>query len=113
MSLPCPSPRSTARPRSSTRRRRRGGRSRHATTPPSCWASAPDDLRTQLKSGTALDEIASSKGVSSSDLVSALKSDLQADEPADAPQLSDDQLTQPYSAASASTEGGVVVDQYA
>lgn len=53
-----------------------------------------DDLRTQLQSGTTLNDIATSKAVSSSDLVSALKSDLQANKPADAPELSDDQLTQ-------------------
>ena len=53
-----------------------------------------DDLKTQLDSGATLDSIAQQKGVSSDDLLSAVKTDLQANKPADAPDLSDDQLTQ-------------------
>ena len=52
-----------------------------------------DDLRGQLQSGKTLDDLASAKGVSSSDLINAVKSDLQANKPAGAPDLSDDQLT--------------------
>jgi hypothetical protein len=53
-----------------------------------------DDLRTQLQSGKTLDDLVSAKGISSGDLISAVKSDLQANKPAGAPDLSDDQLTQ-------------------
>jgi hypothetical protein len=53
-----------------------------------------DDLNTQLNSGATLDSLAKQNGVSSDDLLSAVKTDLQANKPADAPDLSDTQLTQ-------------------
>jgi hypothetical protein len=52
-----------------------------------------DDLKSQLDAGQTLDSIASAKGVSSSDLLSAVKTDLKANKPDGAPELSDDQLT--------------------
>jgi hypothetical protein len=52
-----------------------------------------DDLKTQLGSGKTLDSIASDKGVSTDDLLSAVKQDLKASKPDGAPDLSDDQLT--------------------
>ena len=74
--------------------------SHHRHKPPSLDKTAEllgvsaDDLGTELKSGKTLDDIASDKGVSSDDLLSALKTDLKANKPAGAPELSDDQLTQ-------------------
>ncbi|HEY6759250.1 MAG TPA: hypothetical protein VI318_07160 [Baekduia sp.] len=53
-----------------------------------------DDLKSQLDSGKTLDSIASDKGVSSDDLLTAVKSDLKASRPDGAPDISDDQLTQ-------------------
>jgi hypothetical protein len=72
----------------------------HRRRPPSMDNTAQllglstDDLQSALKSGQTLDDLASSKGVSSTDLTNAITSDIQANKPADAPQLSDDQLTQ-------------------
>jgi hypothetical protein len=53
-----------------------------------------DDLRQARQSGTKLVDLAAQKGVSKDDLVKSIADDLKADRPADAPQLSDDQLTQ-------------------
>jgi hypothetical protein len=41
-----------------------------------------------------MDDLAKARGVSQTDLTNAVKTDLQAGKPADAPDLSDDQLTQ-------------------
>jgi hypothetical protein len=53
-----------------------------------------DDLKTQLDSGATLDSLAQAKGVSSNDLLAAVKTDLKANKPDGAPEVSDDQLTQ-------------------
>jgi hypothetical protein len=74
--------------------------SHHRHKPPSLDKTAEllgvsaDDLGNELKSGKTLGDLASEKGVSSDDLLSALKTDIKANKPADAPELSDDQLTQ-------------------
>ena len=52
------------------------------------------DLNTQLQSGTTLADLAKQKGVSSSDLLSSVEKDLQANAPPGAPKLSGDQLSQ-------------------
>lgn len=57
-----------------------------------------DDLQTQLKSGTTLQDIAKQKGVSQDDLLNAIKSDLKSGKPEGAPDLDDSQLTNMASA---------------
>jgi uncharacterized protein YidB (DUF937 family) len=52
-----------------------------------------DDLQTAMQSGTTLDQIAQQKGVSQSDLISSIATDLQANAPSGAPQPSQTQLT--------------------
>jgi hypothetical protein len=51
-------------------------------------------LSQDMQSGTTLSSLASQDGVSSSSLISAVESDLQANAPQGAPALSSDQLTQ-------------------
>lgn len=52
------------------------------------------DLKSAMQSGTTLDSIAGSKGVSKADLLGAIKDGLAAGKPADAPELSTTQLDQ-------------------
>ena len=52
-----------------------------------------DDLETARKNGQSLSDFATSKGISRDKLVNAVKADMAAGKPADAPELSDDQLT--------------------
>jgi hypothetical protein len=52
-----------------------------------------DDLGQARQSGQSLSGFATSKGISRDTLLNAVKTDLEANEPADAPELSDDQLT--------------------
>lgn len=54
----------------------------------------PQEIQDAEKSGKSLADLAAEKGVSKDDLVSAVSKDLQASKPADAPDLSTDQLTQ-------------------
>jgi hypothetical protein len=68
-------------------------------TPPSMTNTAKllgmseDELRQARRSGTTLVDLAAQKGISKDDLVKSVADDLKADRPADAPALSDDQLT--------------------
>jgi hypothetical protein len=52
-----------------------------------------DQLQQALQSGQSLSDIASSKGVSPTDLLSAIKQGIQQAQPNGAPPLSDNQLT--------------------
>lgn len=52
------------------------------------------DLKSAMQSGTTLDSIAGSKGVSHADLLAAIKDGLAAGKPSDAPELSTTQLDQ-------------------
>jgi uncharacterized protein YidB (DUF937 family) len=52
-----------------------------------------DDLEQARKSGTTLADLAAQKGVSKDDLVNSIVSDLKANKPDGAPELSDTQLT--------------------
>ncbi|HTU28135.1 MAG TPA: LysM peptidoglycan-binding domain-containing protein [Solirubrobacteraceae bacterium] len=69
-------------------------------TPPSMTNTASllgistDTLTSDLQSGDTLSSLASSAGVSSSDLLSAVEQDMSANAPSGAPTLSSDQLTQ-------------------
>lgn len=53
-----------------------------------------NDLQMAMQSGTTLSQLAQQNGISQKDLISAISSDLQANAPAGAPQLSQSQLTQ-------------------
>lgn len=53
-----------------------------------------DQLRSALQSGTTLSALASTKGVSGSDLLASVETDLKAGAPQGAPSLSTDQLQQ-------------------
>jgi DNA-binding phage protein len=53
-----------------------------------------DDVKTALKSGSTLADLAKGKGISSDDLTKAIATALKANKPANAPDLSDDQLTE-------------------
>lgn len=53
-----------------------------------------DDLRTQLKAGKSLSDVAAAQGVSKDDLVSAIAAELKANAPQGAAPLGDAQLTQ-------------------
>jgi hypothetical protein len=81
----------------------RGGKPRPLDATAQLLGVSADELSTQLKSGKTLNDLASDKGVSSADLLSALKTDLKAHKPADAPELSDDQLTQMATGIAAGT----------
>jgi len=52
-----------------------------------------DDLRTALKGGSTLGDIAKAKGVSTDDVTKAIVTALKVNMPADAPALTDEQLT--------------------
>lgn len=53
-----------------------------------------DELRDAQKSGATLTDLAAQNGVSKDDLVTSIASDLEANKPDGAPELSDDQLTE-------------------
>jgi hypothetical protein len=53
-----------------------------------------DELRQAQQSGTTLADLASERGISSEDLIKSITPDLKAGKPADAPELSDDQLAE-------------------
>jgi hypothetical protein len=53
-----------------------------------------DDLRDAQRSGTTLSDLATQKGVSKDDLVKSLATDLKANKPEGAPELSEAQLTE-------------------
>ena len=54
---------------------------------------SPDDLKSKMTAGQTLSSIAKDNGVANDDLLASIKKDLQANRPAGAPELSDDQLT--------------------
>jgi hypothetical protein len=74
----------------------RGGPDREKTMQPTAdlLGLSTSDLKTQLDSGKTLNDIAEAQGVSSDDLLKSIKKGLQAGKPADAPELSDAQLTE-------------------